>query len=487
MAPPQFDLCYLQGVYAPVDAAERTRDIAEFVQSQSNNISSVPISALITAAVEGKTVESLNVPRIVSRIATCCSCAAEDRGPLDLPHEHDALKEIAVACAAHLVSAAAAWHNAATTTGKRRRTSPLKAYKPSILVDLWRHIRRLANAESSDALLLLLAQASSRMLPFTNGSDIGDVVSGLMTDCLRVTEGQVVGRTFWMHPRSKSWLVSALPSVDEQTIVQLLGATAKDVILHTVTCHALGEELRRLLKGGSQRNCNADSASANTSQMVTTLLQAVVAAAEAGGLATLLAIAPPSTLARCSKEKAAAVRKACCGCFCAILKAQLNAPAASCHDAMIGTGSPAAGAGSTEHQAVPHVQLQQDGKLTCQAMWALEHIVTLAEHDKDANVRLSVSHQICQLLTAPRVSCQGVDNHCSTVLSVYLQRALGQLLQDSSAKVHAAAAKDLCALLGAVATGRAGTGPTTRVRSLLAGMQSAYACHEWNFDCGEHL
>ena len=471
MAPAHFDLCYLQGIYAPVEAAERTRDIAAFVRSQSNNISCVPISALITAAVEGKNLESLNVPRILLRIADCCSCAAEDLEPPEQQHD---LKELAVACAAHLVSAATAWHDAAFTTGKRRRTNPLTGYKPSTLVALWGHIRACASAESSDALLLLLSQASSRMLPFTNSSDTDGVGGQLMTECLKVTMQQGDGPTCWSHPRSKSWLVSALPSIDEQALVHLLAATSKDEVLHTAASHAFGEELQRWMKD-AHRNPNADSASASTSKTITTLLKATVAAAEAGDLASLLAIAPPSILSRCSKHKAAAVRKACCACFCAILKAQLKAPTASCRDAVIGEDSAVATCNDTgvpdtadqQHQTTPP---RQHCQLSSHVMWALEHVAAMAEQDKDANVRLGVSHQICQLLTS--VHSQGIWTGSAAVLSVYLQQVLGQLVQDSSAKVHAAAVKDMSSLLAAAAAaaGNISAEPNaTHVRSLLSG------------------
>lgn len=305
MAAVQFDMCYLQGLYAPVEAVDRTREIGAFLASQSNDISCVPFAALISA--QEKALESLNVPRILLRIAACCSCVAEDA------HEHNYL-ELAVASAAHLLSAAATYHAAAAKTGKRRRSNHLKGYKPSTVVELWRQVKRQSNSESSDALLLLLVQASTRMLPFTNSSDVGDVVCELMTDCLSVAQKNDA-TTCWLRPRSKSWLVNAL---DEQTLVQLLRATSKDEVLHTAACHALRVELQRLL-ACARRSSNADTSSATTSKMVATLLQA---AAEAGGLSTLLAIAPPDALSRCSTEKAAAVRKACCACFCAMLKPQ---------------------------------------------------------------------------------------------------------------------------------------------------------------------
>lgn len=93
--------------------------------------------------------------------------------------------------------------------------------------------------------------------------------------------------------------------------------------------------------------------------------------------------------------------------------------------------------------------------------WALEHVVALAINDKDANVRISASHQIFQLLTEEY--SQGVEKR-RTIVFVPLLQVLGKLVQDCSTKVHAAAVKDLCGLLN---SGDAVSIPAEHVRALL--------------------
>jgi hypothetical protein len=434
---PQFDLIYLQRLYAPAEVAERIKHISEFLESHSDAISCVPIGALISTAAETESIDSLNVPRVLLRIAACC-CAAVNTDAL----EHTSLQEHAVACAAHILSAAATFHAAATTTGgKRRRSNPFKGYRPSIVGELWSHVKLTlnSNSESCDSLLLLLAQAATHMLPFTPSSESQEVID-LMIECLSVQESD--SRMCWMYPHSSSWLVSALLSANEHVIVQLLQATARHAVQHAAVCCALGRELKRLMKGNS--TCT------RTSKMITTLLHAVTAAEEATGLSTLLGIAPPCVLASCCKFKAATVRKACCGCLCAVLKTYFHTPGAavaSFH--AVGSSNGAAHVTDHMHDAFAShpesVQPPKQGKGTLHhlAIWALQHIVSMATNDKDVNVRLSISHQIARLLADAYTNTVGTGK----TIFLTLVQALGQLVNDASAKVHAAATKDLCGLL----------------------------------------
>lgn len=384
----RFDLSDLQ-VYAPHGSADHTEQIAKFLASRSTKLSSVPFSAIISAAAAVKDVDKINVPKVLHQVSCCCSSAATQKDESDEALE---LREYAVACTAHLLSAAATVTAAAS--GKKRGAASLKGYKPAAVTQLWKqHVQPYSSSACSDALLQLLCQAIIKMLPFTAVSDVRNAVE-LIAECLAVSTQQDKPPQ-WKNPHSKSSLLSTLHRVDEHAIAQLLESSASSGALqHAATCHALTTELQRVLAHTS-RTSSTETSSANTNKMMVNVLQAVAAGEGTEGLITLLTIVPPNTLSRLAAEKAAAVRKACCSCLCTMLKVFLQLPVAQCHDpapdgrhdgledhTTIIEATDGSRAGCQQQQ-----QHQRRSKLSEVANWALGLIFGMAMTDKDANVR----------------------------------------------------------------------------------------------------
>lgn len=98
----------------------------------------------------------------------------------------------------------------------------------------------------------------------------------------------------------------------------------------------------------------------------------------------------------------------------------------------------ASGSAVSEPQQRPPLkqqeQQQESSKLVDLAMWALEHVACMALNDKDANVRLSVSHQVTALLVQMYTQSTAVRNQGNAMFTRLLQ-LLGRLVQDGSAKV----------------------------------------------------